>query len=1395
MDAKAKYRERYTTLHATYEARLMSLGAKFEAALHELCADESLALLQQNPTSRDFVGDRLHELVAHALADEKEGFIKGLAEKLAKKDAALKESVSARAVAESQKKALLDELHKVVDQVEGLQTRYTTTLRDKDDLEGEVRHLRDENNALIEQVERLTSASTEWAREKHTFLAMQQDYVRMQALYAKDQSFYGQTESKLTETIQDLQAKLSMLEADKTNERRECSALALQLQEQTLAVAQAKEASASLAPRLQAASDEVQHLQKALATATAETATWRRKYESVGDQIELLLQEQVHEKELLVLSHEKEVGRVVAELHQARTNAEADANRWRKDFDSLEGRLTEREAALRAAMHEIQTLEAQIADLDVGRTETKVTLTKRIAQLEQEVAAVAREGQGALAAERKARESIQEQFASYKRMADVKLASLQTSLSHTQESAKRDAAAEKRLKWQEDAMKKHEQMLDGLKSKYEASMASLHSELTSARTRAMEETQRLHSKHEEASQLQRMRQDVARLAATSAHTTSKVAEAAKTLPGSYVPLAEHKAEIDKITAQLTLKFESAQAKVKEEWHRQQQQAIEAAIADLRHELAAAHDELRTAQLEKTEATNALVLERKHNVQWAGSLEDERQAKTLLLQRLDEAAVHLGRLKQLVHEYQDRERDLKTQLEASHQSMAVADASGHEQVAALTAELAALQDKYTRVKEVVQGATHTIQTLERANASLQAAAAERDANAASMLQEKAATIELLQVNLARLEAREQSTLSVLQQEQRAQMDRLQSQLAAEAAAQSSLRDELQSAQVAARASADAATSLSAQLSAAKSDLGDAQAKIAKLKTKYDDARATIQTLEDAQARWQSVQHEMALSQSDKQQQRQRLLEKAKLHVHTMRMDYLATKRALEHELDEERRYLTDSMTLLRKTLGDAQAQWRRHTALDVDRRVAALHADHAAALRALDVTHQATIAGQLEAQRAALDASWSAKCDALAVTTQEVRGALAEKETQLATLHAQLRDATRENDALQKQLAHEQQERANDRDAAAAAATTKDAAIEALDAKLETATRAMAAVQTQLQTSESKLEHACDALALLSTRVAPSISSSLPPDMCHMETLVFKHTLLAFGDRLERAIQERQSAAVEAAIKPFKDEREKAPLVLRRTTSSTEYGSDSVLGMAAPLATELASAKERIQALTQEMAHLREKYDAAKAKYASARTLIERLAQERDDAKGYAERLARDRQTLEHSLTTQLDEAFQQHSIDLDRLKVGHSRELDSVRHNHDARLQELEKEVDAQERKHQRLRSVLGQQESDFKTELEAMAKRYHGAKQKLQRVMEEMVSLKLKSSSSTGVESGERLRQSTHQRSSYEGLGASRSTRREATSTMHDLSLLMEQSLKASQSQFYARSASRPDA
>ncbi|RHY28309.1 hypothetical protein DYB32_006077 [Aphanomyces invadans] len=645
-DGKSKYRDRYAVLQKTYEQRLQSLGELFQKALGEIHADESLAILKQDNVSNDFVTLRVHELVAHALCDEKEHFIRTLTDKLARKEASLKELLRDKETMATQKKALMDELHHVATHVEALQARYTAMSTDTNATDAEVHRLRHENQELIEQLAARDADRAAWDDERRAFSTVQQDLVRLQAEHAKDAAFYTEERSKAAKTIDLLTAKVDDLESNRTKLSADCTALSLAAQEKAIELAHAKDTIDSLRRQCGALQPLEGQMADLKATHQAqvhalEMDLWeaRRKYSAVGEQVEGLIHDHDQERALLVESHEKERTAAANELRQRDERSKDLLDASAKQIASLEGQIKERDGVLRDTLQQLEEMEARAAASDVGRGELKVQMTKRVAALEGEVAAVAKEGLAALEKEQQARASVEDQFGAYKRMSELKVQSLMAALQAQKDATKRHEDAEKRMQWQDAAMKKHDALLQAMKSKYETAIAALQTEVVAAQSKAAEAATEFHHKstrHE----LNLMQQ-----------YQSKVAEAAKQLPGQVVSMTEHKAELDKLEAKLTLQLQTLHRQDQVQWEEAHRHVMDEKVQALEAQLDTWKAQVAVEKQKGDELHAALLAERKHVLDCRAAIDDESIAKTVVVQReaaelRDAVTRHVSTIQQL-----------------------------------------------------------------------------------------------------------------------------------------------------------------------------------------------------------------------------------------------------------------------------------------------------------------------------------------------------------------------------------------------------------------------------------------------------------------------------------------------------------------------------------------------------------------------------------------------------------------------------------------------------------------------------------------------------------------------------------------------------------------------------
>ncbi|RHY86286.1 hypothetical protein DYB35_008283 [Aphanomyces astaci] len=603
-DAKAKYKNRYAVLQQTYEERLQSLGDMFQKSLDEIHGDESLAILRQDNVSSDYVGVRVLELVGHALRDEKEHFIRTLTAKLAKKDASLKELVREKEGMTMQRKAMLDEMHQVASHVEALQARYTAMSTDTSAADAEVQRLRHENQSLIEELSARDSDRAKWDDERRGFVLMQQDLVRLQAIHAKDAAFYADERATSAASIDRLTAKVDDLEQSRAASTAECTTLRLAVQEKSIEFMHAQDAIAALQAQVEALSPLEAQLTELRATHQAklhevDMQLWeaRRKYTAVGDQVQGLIHDHDLDRAQLVATHENH--RAVA----------ADALRMCEErCQQLEASSAAQLAALHAKIeHQDGIIQETTRQLHAAREQVERSMAERAASdLEMQAATAKQALQNALDKEKNARSTLQDQFQSYKRIADGKMQALQAALQAKQDANDRLEQAEKRmLQWQDDAMKKHDKLVQTIKTRYQAAAKS-------------KEDCDAH-KAEAAS---RQELDVL-IQAKVAECTAK-----HDVPGEFIRMSQHKAELDKVALQL----QTAHVQDKIQWEDNQKRVLDDRLDSLRTEMDTWKAQLSEEKVKRDELQAALMHEHKQHMDTRERLDEQAMAKTILVQQ-------------------------------------------------------------------------------------------------------------------------------------------------------------------------------------------------------------------------------------------------------------------------------------------------------------------------------------------------------------------------------------------------------------------------------------------------------------------------------------------------------------------------------------------------------------------------------------------------------------------------------------------------------------------------------------------------------------------------------------------------------------------------------------------
>ncbi|KAF0696506.1 Aste57867_12744 [Aphanomyces stellatus] len=1370
MEEKTKYKERYTALQQTYEARLQSIGGRFEAALQEIYADESLALLQQDTISRDFIGQRIHELVAHALTDEKEHFIRALSEKLAKKDASLKAVLKEREVVDGQKKAVLDDLRRVAAHVDALQMQMNATASESHAADVEIQRLQRENQGLIEDLAGRDEDAAAWTAEKRAFLEMQQELIRLQAMYSKDQAHFAQNSAAQTTTIADLTAKVEMVELTRAKATTEVTQLSLSLQEKSIALAHAKETIESLRASVRRwepldgqLADQAAAHQATLHQLEKERWELQRKYDAVGEQVEALIRDHDEEKTAMEAKLNRQGEDAARALASARETAAAERDAAREKMAVLEETARERDVAWKEALRRVDEMEAKAAASDLAKHEIKVQLTKRVVELEAEVAAAAKKGLEGVELERCAREDVAEQFGAFKRMAELKMQSLTTALQAQKDAAKREMEAEKRVQWQEEASKKHAALVEQMQRKYETAMAALQREAAAARSKAAEVATAYEKKTTqfEWSRLQHEQHQQAELELR--RVESKVAESAKHVPGNFVPRTQHKAELDKVEAKLTLRLQTQHQHEKVQWEEKLQRMLEDKAAALQKEIdawkAAAADEKEQGD----ECKAALLLERKQNVECRAILEEAMTAKTLLVQRLEEANVNLGRLKALVG---DQHKAIKqwetkfTQLQAKHEEL-------RHRLPTLEVEVAEHKEETRMAKEDHLAAMNTIQQLRQDLMNRQSVQCEREAAAQAVLKEKMETMAYLQQMLSDAQTKEAAVMTQLKEEGAIQIKTLEVQISNWETKHNQLHAEVQAKDAEHTRAMDAIDLLEANVARLEGELEASEAEVRELKAKKQQYKQALaaqkENLTASQYAQETWKHEMVVHETTRLQQWIGHVEVLQSQLHSLKVDFKTAQQTVRRLLQQDRHQYTDVCQQIgrkaQKLMEQMHAMYTKQL-MDLKLKEEQVTRDQLAKAKEENAIALTALSKSLEADW--LERLQMQKEDAKR-NEDSLRQLIQEKETKIDKLNSEIRKLSTEGQTLQQQLEFSRHGGAKEIEFLKLQLVERDGSLHDKNSQIQTIERTLSAFQTDLQTETQRTAAACEALTRLSHGVLKQSSTALVD--LNESLPVFRKSIQMWSDQMAQSIQLNQEQAIAGAVQPFKEELLRAPQVLGRKDS--EF-SKSVLAMAAPMADELATGKETIGRLTAECQQLKTELDKINSRSSELERTCEALGQEKEHLQAYLELAQTELKSVRSAFSTQMHEAVVQSEDAVEQLKEAWTKEAERLKHEHEQAIHEMEQEVDDAMRQNTKLRVAMADQEAKLKDEVKELVRRNH-ALARQQRVDE----TRRPATDRSRLRTQEASRQANSSRQS---------------NSMRELSILMEESLKASQQDFQAK-------
>ncbi|KAH9084143.1 hypothetical protein Ae201684P_020398 [Aphanomyces euteiches] len=1323
-DGKAKYRERYAALQQIYEARLQNLGEKLEKAVHEIHTDESIALLQQNSISRDFVGQRIHELIAHALSDEKEHFIKTLSDKLAKKDADLKQLVRERDALHGQKKSVLDEMNHVASQVETLQVQYNAIVRQVDVSESEIERLRLENRSLIEELSSRDQLEATWSQEKQTFLDLEHELVRIQTMYSKDQAYYSQALNSSSATIEDLQKEVAKAEAELSAMTANMTTLRLEIQEKSIAYSHQKQINESLTAKL-ARLEPLENQLSVMASAhqtklhelEMEKRDVERKYQAVGEQVEALIRDHDDEVARAGAVHEQEMKKAKEDVINLQAQFDNEKSRFVEQIATLEGQIKERDTKLHDALTRAHNLEAKVAALEVAKTQLKLNLTKRITSLEDELAGVSKEGLEALGKERQLRENVEGQFASFKRMAEVKMSSLAAALESQKQATLRHGEAEKRLKWQEEAMHKHEKLVEQMKNKYEKSMTALQSQLAAASKPPEREAE---------SKIENI-------------ILPPVQEPS-------IPLTMHKAELEKLEATSTLRMQQQLEQEREHWRKKLDEAQVEKSTEMLEQVEAIKTECAQEKQKVEEYKAQIQQERKQLMELKATLRDESIAKTLLIQRLEEASLHLGRLKAVVSQQQSVLADW----ECKYSALKIEFEEIATRFDAVKNEKSRLQNDLRGAIEEREKSTIAMRHLQQDFSNAKTLFEERDASVQLDLRNKATRIHSLEATLSDLKSKEIEIMEKFHSDESlrnatwtAQVEALKAKIASLEGDNQTKREENLHAIETIQQQLTTIERLDFELRLKNQEIEQIKIKKQHYKQAVESHKASLEAAHQAQ---NALKSEFKKSQwFTNGPVDYKLLQQTVRHLLPQDPNY--DKVAVEtFRLQAEKIFQTLHGAQARQ-LAEAKEMWSIHEQEKINR----IQNEHTIALANQSDKFQI----QLQIQK-----------DEASLSQSKLTTTIQDRDAQLQALAAQIVQFKTDLQSLEQQMELRKVNVSHETELLKRQLGERDRMFAEKVTQLETVEKRLNEVNIKLMEENQRSVFLSDVL----TRVSLTVTKEPLPEGFMESPASVKQLAHNWIENVISTVQKNQDRAIASAIQPLKDELEKQVVVEKTIARETpielvpQIENNEALS---EVSEELMKAKETIQQLKAEAQILHEEINKLRTKNAKLEQSCDQLIEEKDTLQTCLNLVEHEMKVAQSTYSTRCHDAFVQSEEDMAQLKSTWTREVERLRMERDHAVAELQKDLEAESQQKTKLRVALSEQERQFKQQIQELVKRNHAL---VQRQVDQEAS-----------RHHTRLPRKEHaQPPSLRG-GPSKSS-------MHELSVLMEQSLKASREEFHSK-------
>ncbi|GLE04277.1 hypothetical protein PINS_up013188 [Pythium insidiosum] len=182
-----------------------------------------------------------------------------------------------------------------------------------------------------------------------------------------------------------------------------------------------------------------------------------------------------------------------------------------------------------------------------------------------------------------------------------------------------------------------------------------------------------------------------------------------------IPVAQHRAELDARTAQIALDSEKRLQQFMQEYQERKERDVRAAVGNVRAGIANLEQELSAARADRKRFEDELFSERQAFVSLKSELEEAKDSRKILVQRLEEANENIGRLRDVVKTATARANECSSQFQASQrreaEAMSIMSAT-QESLNQVTAELSRITDERDRLLDELAGSHKVSEALKQ-----------------------------------------------------------------------------------------------------------------------------------------------------------------------------------------------------------------------------------------------------------------------------------------------------------------------------------------------------------------------------------------------------------------------------------------------------------------------------------------------------------------------------------------------------------------------------------------------------------------------------------------------------------------------------------------------------------